>query len=632
MMGSTVEDDTTTATGKERVDPAESPVVPPANAPNARQYTSIVYVHGIGNQRRYEETSRLIDQLDRYLFTEEARGDSKGRLRDIEVRVEPLRTPSKSEIVGYIETIFTGSPERPRRHAFRFYELYWAPVMADVKSPWNVLRWLFKQPIRPWRTAFSPWRERQRLRRASLVSLFEPGRTLPDTVEQRDCGRLLKLYDDFEGLPARRSYSRGTFREFLVFISAEEKNRPDRMKRHLVLARAWRQEYVFEEVRNALVLNSLALALLLLAAGALTGTYQLLQALVAALAISLSDLQISEADVWKTAAGIAAALAGLLGLGRALTDYVGDVEAWATYEETDIKHIARGKVLDQGMELLTHVLNDDGCNRAVVVAHSLGTSIALDTMLELRQRNLAHDSENPMSAIVRLDKIDHFVTMGSPIDKIEYFFESYCSTSHRFKRVVEALRGDIGSEPFSHAHIPQIHWINFWDEGDAISGQLHSPSGAELYLQRVDNVEVASFGFPDTGSSHAGYFSNRAVLAKLFEIIFQSGYSFWPLKTVRARTKEQYDELYLGPGKSPIRRGGWILVALAIPWLTLIGAVGHIFGLRALPIWLWGMSGTAAVALAIGFWVSRKDGQLDPIQGAVVANRMSGSSSQIVGT
>jgi pimeloyl-ACP methyl ester carboxylesterase len=230
---------------------------------------------------------------------------------------------------------------------------------------------------------------------------------------------------------------------------------------------------------------------------------------------------------WKTVVAIAASLAGLVGIGRFLTDYLGDVEAWATYEETDIKHMARNKVLDQSLELLTHVLGDPACERVTVIAHSLGTSVAHDALLALTRRNRAFKPEDPIAGPVPMNKIEHFVTMGSPIDKIEYFFESYSSPSHRYKRVVEALRGDIGAPPFTRNRHPYIHWINFWDQGDAISGALHSPASAVDFNQRVDNVHVANFGFR-SGASHGGYFNNRTVIDALFRIIYRRDGSFAP--------------------------------------------------------------------------------------------------------
>lgn len=587
-------------------DVAEAPSVP---VTEDLGYTSVIYVHGIGRQRRYEETSRLIDSLDRYSFKEHENNASKGKLSNIKVRVEPLRSAGRDDKVGYIRAIFSRG-SNTRRTTIRFYELYWAPILADIKSPWGVLRWLFRQALRPRQTAFSPWRERQRLRRASLVSLFEPGQPPLDGIEVRDYGQMLKLYNDFEGLVAQRNFPLGSYKDFLAFLTSKESKNPDRLRRHLRLARIWRRTYVLEEARNALALTTLALALVLLAGGALVGTFTLLEALVAA----LSRYSIVWEVGWKTAATTLVSLAGLLGLGKILTDYLGDVEAWATYEETDVKHEARKKVLDQSVELLTHVLNDPKCRRVVIVAHSLGTSIAHDAILELTRCNLAQDAENAMSARVRLDKIDQFVTMGSPIDKIEYFFEGYASASHRYKRVVEALRGDIGSAPFSDRDIPQIHWINFWDEGDPISGPLQSPAGSSHYLQRVDNVRVANLSFPAPGGSHAGYFVNNAVIAKIFETIFLNAHSFWPEKRGVALDEEEYARRYLGPGVGPgIGRRGWTVAAIAIPWLTLIGLALFLFGSLVLAIILWSIAGLTAVAIVLAYCVSRRAGPLDPV-------------------
>jgi hypothetical protein len=120
-------------------------------------YSSVVYFHGMGSQRRYEETSGLIDCLDRYLVGQHRAGHSLGLLRNIRVRVEPLRAGhGSSDIVGYIRTVFAAGPKAEQAISVRFYEVYWAPIMAGNKSPWGVTKWLFKQPLRPWRTLRSP--------------------------------------------------------------------------------------------------------------------------------------------------------------------------------------------------------------------------------------------------------------------------------------------------------------------------------------------------------------------------------------------------------------------------------------------------------------------------------------------
>ena len=151
---------------------------------------------------------------------------SRGGCTDIVPRLEPTRA-GPDGTVTYIRTQFRSSFEKNATFSnVRFYEVYWAPLMAGQKSPIGVLRWLLRQVPRPLGTLLSPWRERQRLRRASLAALFEePGRH-PDGVELRDFSTLAERYDDFEGPAALRQHPRGTFDEFLVYLSERSRDRP----------------------------------------------------------------------------------------------------------------------------------------------------------------------------------------------------------------------------------------------------------------------------------------------------------------------------------------------------------------------------------------------------------------------
>jgi len=54
-------------------DSAQLPDTKPAG-PAPASYSSVVYFHGMGSQRRYEETSRLIDSIDRYLVRQHRSG------------------------------------------------------------------------------------------------------------------------------------------------------------------------------------------------------------------------------------------------------------------------------------------------------------------------------------------------------------------------------------------------------------------------------------------------------------------------------------------------------------------------------------------------------------------------------
>jgi hypothetical protein len=614
---------------------------PLAERPGAQKrapHSSVVYFHGMGSQRRYEESSRLVDCLDKYLVRQHESGNSVGMLSKIRVRVEALRGDPKPKgvigyvddkpilgasqpegIIGYIRTIFSKGDEPQPPIAVRFYEVYWAPIMADNKSAWGVAKWLLKQPVRPWRTLRAPWRERQRLRRASLVALFERHCAKLDKTAKDDYASLIELYDKFERLDAQRRFPRGTFQDFLCFIAeqlkTDSKPRSEAIKRRIALARDWFSAYRRQELRNAFALGLIVLTLVLLAGGVLFGILVVLHSILAfrPLADLLKQFDAPLKADWKTVSAIAAALVSLVGIGKFLTDYLGDVEAWATYEETDIKYVARNKVLDRSLEVLTHVLCDPNCERVTVVAHSLGSSVAHDALLALTRRNLAYKSDDPIAGPVPMNKIEHFVTMGSPVDKIEYFFESYSSPSHRFKRVIEALRGDIGAPPFTRNERPHIHWINFWDQGDAISGALHSPASADGFDQRVDNVHVANYGFPIPGASHSGYFEHRTVIDTLFRVIYRRASSFCNLTQPAPNKPYDYQSVYLGPGEPLGTRSAYVFLAAVTPLLVLVGVIAVLLDLQVTSYAAWGLAALAGILLFLGYLVCRLEGQQNAI-------------------
>lgn len=604
----------------EAADAGDGAGTTPPEAATASTYTSVIYFHGMGDQRRFEETSRLIDKIDKHLEAEHGRGVASGMLAGIRAADEPSRT-EPGGIVPYVTTHYLPGPGAwSQARTVRYYEVYWAPVMAGQKSPWGVLQWMARQQLRPFQTLGSPWRERQRLRRAALVSLFEHGRAPPPGVEARDLSRMINQYDEFEGLAAQRAYPKGSFKDFLAFIAARNADRPETLKRQLILAECWRRFYRNEELRNAFALITLGLVLLVAAGVAIGGTLALLGDLqaVSALKPLLKALGM-ESPTLGAAASLVGSVALLLGLGKFLTDYMGDVEAWATYSETDEKNERRSRILDRGMDVFRHVLADPRCDRVAVVSHSLGASIAHDTLLALARRNKAASPAAVAKGPVALHKIEHFVTMGSPIDKIEYFFESYRSASHRYKRVVEALRGDIGSYPFCANRHPHIHWVNFWDEGDAISGALQSPASVVKTSQQVDNVHVRSFRFPAPGASHSGYFENRPVISSLFQMIYLRSFSFAALPSRKGQPKD-YESAYLGPGEPVGAARIFLLTGALTVWLTAAGLAAWFVGRWSgspLALDLAKAAGATALlgaaALAIAYLHSARKGPRTPL-------------------
>lgn len=587
-----------------------------------KSYTAVVYVHGMGQQRRFEEMSRLIDSLDKHANALSRKapamhypGSFDPRwLARVMPRLEPCRASGTTDRddVGYVR--LDCAPPDCRHDVgslYRFYEVYWAPVAAGGTTVRSVVQWLAAQVLTPLRTMRSAWRERQRLRRGALHGLWrKPWLTAFCTPLPGDLEKLTDAYDEFEGPRARRDFSAGTFSQFIGFLHAR-KHGPVATARLTRLTRCWGVYYLLTEIAHLAVLLTLVLSVASLAALAVYSAWWLYDFVWNREAMAFwrqGGLTERLAPSLPNAMAALGLFMSAIGVTRFVTSYLGDVQFWCTYEETDEKHVKRAAILALATQQLEHVLADERCARVVVVAHSLGTAIAMDALLQLARHNRARNNQDPIAGPIELTKIVAFVTMGSPIDKIHYFFESYRSTYHRYIRVAEGVRGDITTAPFARNGKPYIHWINFCDRGDVISGPLETPSGARLANLQVDNVQVSNYWFPDPSASHSGYFDHDGVIGHLYDIIFKGTADFALAPRPHDRAERQYEAVLLGPGRARPLVAVFQLLALLAPWLLGIGALLGAAG------WAWRWSAAlTATTLAIGWIVGRSKGILSPI-------------------
>ncbi|MGH1365086.1 MAG: hypothetical protein ACRBF0_16100 [Calditrichia bacterium] len=523
-----------------------------------QKFTGVVYYHGMGQQRHYEELSRLVEMLDRY---DRSIGNTK--FRKIQARMES----SERTALGDVSYIKVGS-------SFRFYEMYWAPITADGSSAIKVLLWLLSHVITPIKMMLSAWRSRSRLRRAILYGIWEGERYSKNpTVENATFRRLLRLYAEFEKLDARRKFPRGKFKEFRTFV--KEKSGKKSCGPLLNLATRWRRKVILSEIKNLFLIITLFLAMGL----GLLGVLMLIGMLLKMGGMTIGGIGSGEMFEfrWTTFLGVLFLIGTFSGLAYFVKNYLGDVQLWTTYEQTNAKHQKRRAILNRGTEMLKHLLQHPDCERIVIVAHSLGTAIAMDSLLQVGRFNRVRNPEAPIKEPLALERIQHFITLGSPIDKIHYFFENYQSRYHRYVRVVEEIRGDLGAVPFAKNRKPNIHWINFWDQGDIVSGRLTSPSNGLLADLRIDNVHVANYSFPEPSQSHLRYYRHREIIKTLYEIVLYNKYSFQYAPFVEGKGYD-YDSLFLGPGKFlgfvPIYR---VMMTL-LPWLVTASGLAYIFG------------------------------------------------------
>lgn len=560
--------------------PATEPEQPAAERP----FVAVVVFHGMGQQRHYELVAEVVESLDAHVFRQHRTNPANFRAPRLSrvTKREMDRGDGKGKTSDDREHVFVQAeyPVDGKSARVRFYEGYWAPAAVGGTSTHSVLTWLAAQIFRPFKLLFSPWRAFGRLRRADLIEMaFGEAQVDPDRLP-KEWSVLARLYAAF---CLRRPPEQGNFGDFIALLASSFPDDADLRNRTMALAHRWHHRHLLRQWQHTALLLGIGLT-------ALSGVFILAVVVMSALQGALHWIASTPGSPWMHAAtadlkadlpttlSVLSLLLGWLGVTAFLRDSVGDVQQFVTYDQAQSLYVQREKILALAEASLCQVLLNPACERVVIVAHSLGTAVALDTILRLRALNEAHapyaDDDAHMRGPLPLHKIQHFITCGSPIDKINYFFATLRSRFRSFETMFDELRGDIGNVPFSRSgRQPYIHWVNYWDKGDPISGALYTVASASvLRVQRVDNVRIASMAWPDAAASHGAYFSHDKVVTHIFSAAFCNGASFAtppmrPAAANPAQLRPAYE--WQGPGRGS-RVQGTLLLLQIIGAITLI--------------------------------------------------------------
>jgi hypothetical protein len=484
-----------------------------------RRYTAIVYFHGMGSPRRHEQISRLTDELDLFAGGQDAA--SVGHLRDQKVLLEPSRTED-DEDVAFVEisrlvrrfTRADGKGRLRKEGSIRIYEGFWSPHAASDLPWWRVLLWLLSRFVAPVRVLSHPWRAHQRLKLATLYRM-----QAEHPAMDRLFGRLEDFYLTFENWAARREAPSGGFSGFLAHVSA---NLATASQRHeaIRLAKAWRRRFLREQ---------LTLLFLILTAGAAAASGILLLALYAVACARFFAPEVFRGvllpfETHSLLSGIfmggvaVVLLAMFLKTKRYLETFWADVMFWTTQEEKTARFIKRKEILAAAVSILTHVLRDEDCTRVVVVGYSLGSAIAHESLLRLGRRAMARKrlGKTLPTELARLSIVSHLITVGSPIDRIHYFFELHDSRSHRYNRIREKLKGSTDDAPFTIDGKPSAAWVNLWDDADGISSGLFSPRASGRNASAITEVWAPGSHRLNPLQAHSAYFNSVPGMRVIF--------------------------------------------------------------------------------------------------------------------
>jgi hypothetical protein len=207
-------------------------------------------------------------------------------------------------------------------------------------------------------------------------------------------------------------------------------------------------------------------------------------ALIAAAGIAYCVIAPSSGQSPLTVSGFALVVTVLLfQSGRALLlwfllNFFGDVQIYTTRDENSEFFALREQILELVTGTIVDVAqcttNGMPYDRVYVMAHSLGSTIALDALMRIYNAQKA-ETVSPCAWA----RIRSFITFGTSLEKTKYFFNAWSPTaSQAYEEWQNDLYGPIFTSDAaalaSAAQSAGIFWLNCWYFSDFVSDEINS--------------------------------------------------------------------------------------------------------------------------------------------------------------
>jgi len=174
-----------------------------------------------------------------------------------------------------------------------------------------------------------------------------------------------------------------------------------------------------------------------------------------------------------------------------LGDFLGDVMVYTTRDENSVHFAARSSVIGTVRNILMRALSDNPFgkekpySRVIVMAHSLGSTIALDAIMSVFE----HTEEGSLAPTC-WNRLRAFVTFGAAIEKTRYFSEA--SESENEVDLYRRWRDEVYGQLFSskvdslRQDSAPIVWSNYWYLQDPVANEINF----ESFLPPGQNIGV----------------------------------------------------------------------------------------------------------------------------------------------
>jgi hypothetical protein len=166
-------------------------------------------------------------------------------------------------------------------------------------------------------------------------------------------------------------------------------------------------------------------------------------------------------------------------LKRVFVDYLADIALYTTADENSAFFATRAAILKEATRRVRFLLRERQYASVAIAGHSLGSVIAYDAI------NWLHtEAQLEKRAADEFAKLTTFITFGSPLNKVLYFFRTKTKVFetvrrhilqelHGFRLMPNVLTRDPQIEDSSAKPIPdQLYWVNVYSPMDPVSARL----------------------------------------------------------------------------------------------------------------------------------------------------------------
>jgi len=207
---------------------------------------------------------------------------------------------------------------------------------------------------------------------------------------------------------------------------------------------------------------------------------------------------------------------------KRIAEWLGDLVVYTTSDVRSQNYETRQKMLSGAVEELMMLLENKKYAKVIVAGHSLGSVIAYDALNRIcLDASIAGGVSEKVAS-----RFSGFVTIGSPLDKIAFFFQERTQAPNYIQRQILAhfhgyrhikLPGDESpfpvGDPIKHI-LDDSKWLNFYHRNDPVSGPLDA-----YRLDDDENIECCK---EDVGiiGAHSHYWTCRKMYRRIAEEFF----------------------------------------------------------------------------------------------------------------